>query len=161
MFVGQMSVLELGILAVIAVAFIVVFVFLLVHLKLWFQAFMSQVPISLSEIIKMRFRGVDPTPFVTALIMAQQGGLTLSNAEVEQAYLQGVDALAIVRILVFAAPQHNFAPSADAPRSTASEEAEQHPLKRLWDLKGEVPETTFQKLVDAYLKDKLEEKREQ
>ena len=185
MFLAQMSVFELGILAVIAVVFIVVFAFLLVQFRLWLQAFLCRVPISLAEIMGMRFRGVDPTPLVKALIMSQQASLTISRAEVErvysqgvdpvafvscqiaaqrwemtlspakveQAYLQGVDALEIVRILGFAhAPQHDIATSANAPRSAVSEEAEQRRFQLLRDLKRKSPETTFQELVDAYLK---------
>ncbi len=74
--------------------------------------------------------------------------------------MQGVDALEIVRILVFApVAKRNVTTSADAPRSPTSEEAEQRRLERLRDLKEDMPEITFQQLVDAYLKDEPEDKR--
>lgn len=191
MFLAQVSVFEIAIFTAIVVVFIAVFAFLLVHLRLWFQAFMCRVPISLFEIIKLRLRRVNPTPVVAALIMARQAGITLSRtdveraysqgvdplgvahcligahragitlspAEVERAYLQGVDALEIVRILVFApVAKHDVTTSADAPRSPTSEETEQRRLERLRDLKEDMPEITFQQLVDAYLKDEPEDK---
>lgn len=189
MFLAQMSVLEIGIFTAIVVVFIAVSAFLLVHVRLWFQAFMCRVPISLFEIIKLRLRRVNPTPVVAALIMARQAGLTLSRtdveraysqgvdpvgvahcligahragitlspAEVEWAYLQGVDALKIVRVLVFApVVKRNVTTSTDATRSSSSEEAELRRLERLRALKQDVPETTFQQLVDAYLKEEQE-----
>jgi len=58
---------------------------------LWFQAYMSGVPLPLIELIGMSFRKVDIRAVVRTLIMATQAGVRLSRVDVERAYLQGVD----------------------------------------------------------------------
>ena len=81
------------------VIFVVVVVFLLLfvglsfpqNVELWFQAYMSRVPLSVFTIIGMRFRKIDAKAVVQSLIMAQQAGIPLSVDEVERAYLQGAD----------------------------------------------------------------------
>jgi uncharacterized protein YqfA (UPF0365 family) len=57
----------------------------------WLQAFTSGVPISIVEIVGMTFRKTDVKAVLRALVMASQAGTPLSRAEVERAYLQGVD----------------------------------------------------------------------
>ena len=52
---------------------------------------MSGVPLSVLDIIGMRFRKTDVRAVVQALVMAHQAGASLSAAEVERAYLQGVN----------------------------------------------------------------------
>jgi uncharacterized protein YqfA (UPF0365 family) len=57
----------------------------------WLQARLSAVPLSVFDIIAMRFRKTDVRAVIQALVMARQAGVSLSVAEVERAYLQGVD----------------------------------------------------------------------
>ena len=59
--------------------------------RLWLQAMMSGVPISVFQIIGMRFRKTNPNVVVRNLIAARQAGLSLSCVELERAYLQGCD----------------------------------------------------------------------
>jgi len=67
---------------------------------LWFQAKMAGVAINLPQILGMKFRKVNPTVAVRALIMIKQAGIDLSPDEVEQAYLQGADVTKIAMALV-------------------------------------------------------------
>ncbi len=57
----------------------------------WYQAFISRVPISILEILAMRFRRTDVKAVVKTLVMAREAGVPLSCTEVESACLQGVD----------------------------------------------------------------------
>jgi len=59
--------------------------------SLWFQAYMSGVPLRLTELIGMSLRKVDVRAVIRTLIMATQAGVPLSRVDVERAYLQGVD----------------------------------------------------------------------
>ena len=58
---------------------------------LWLQAFMAGVPISIYQVLGMRFRKVDMRVVVRSLIMATQAGVSVTSSEMESAYLQGVD----------------------------------------------------------------------
>lgn len=49
--------------------------------RLWLQAYMSGTPVSMLEIVGMRFRRVDPRVVIKALIMATQAGVRLSCQE--------------------------------------------------------------------------------
>jgi uncharacterized protein YqfA (UPF0365 family) len=95
-----MVLLQIAIVVVLLIASVATFV-VLQNGALWFQAYMVGAPVSLVEILGMRFRKVDPKAVVQTLIMAKQAGIVLSPAEVEHAYLQGVDlnkvTLALVR----------------------------------------------------------------
>jgi uncharacterized protein YqfA (UPF0365 family) len=62
---------------------------------LWLQAFMTKTPITMLEIIGMKFRKVNPRIVIQSMIMANQAGIALSRAELERAYLQGVDLVKI------------------------------------------------------------------
>jgi uncharacterized protein YqfA (UPF0365 family) len=77
-----------GIVFLVNVALFVVFVKAFAP---WFQALMAGVPLSIIEILGMRFRKTDVKAVVKTLIMASQAGAPLSSSEVERAYLQGVD----------------------------------------------------------------------
>lgn len=57
----------------------------------WMRASASGVPISPFAILEMRFRKVDPKAVIDALILARQNTVVVSAAEMESAYLQGVD----------------------------------------------------------------------
>jgi len=94
--------------------------------KLWFQARMSGVHVSLVEIIGIKFRKVNPAVVVRSLIMAKLAGMDLPSADVERAYLEGVDVEKVVRELIAA--------------------------KRSNQLQDQTPEIIFRQLVDAELK---------
>ena len=72
----------------IAVVFRVVFIYVG---RLWLQARMSGVQITVLDLLGMRFRKTDVVRVVRALIMLRQAGATVSPREVERAYLMGVD----------------------------------------------------------------------
>jgi uncharacterized protein YqfA (UPF0365 family) len=93
---------------------------------LWFQAYMSGVPIGFFTLVGMRFRRINAKAVVHALIMARQAGVSISCADMEKAYLQGVDLEKITLAMI---------------------EAKQQGLK-----------TTFHDLLDAELRDRLDEK---
>jgi uncharacterized protein YqfA (UPF0365 family) len=59
--------------------------------RIWLQAFMAGVHISLPEILGMKFRKVDPNTVVRTAIMVNQAGTPVPSVELERAYLQGVD----------------------------------------------------------------------
>ena len=73
---------------------VMVLAVLLVMLKVfspWLQAYLSGVPLSVFDILGMRFRRTDVKAVVQALVMARQAGVPLSSREVERAYLLGAD----------------------------------------------------------------------
>jgi len=75
-------------LIIVAVLFVLLFVWLMSTFRiaaLWFQAKMAGVTINLPQILGMKFRKVNPTVAVRALIMTKQAGIDLSPDEVEQA----------------------------------------------------------------------------
>jgi len=57
----------------------------------WLRAFMSGTPVSFVDLIGMRLRGTDFKTVVRALIVARQGGVVIAPAEMEKAWIQGVD----------------------------------------------------------------------
>lgn len=73
--------------------------------SLWLQAFMSGTPVSMLEIIGMRFRRVDPRVVIKALIMATQAGVRLSCQELERAYLEGADLEKLTLAMIHARQQ--------------------------------------------------------
>ena len=59
--------------------------------RIWLQAFMAGVHISLPQILGMKFRKVNPNTVVRTAIMVTQAGTPVPSAELERACLQGVD----------------------------------------------------------------------
>ncbi len=59
--------------------------------RLWRREYMSGAQISSWELIGMTFRKVDATLVVNCLVRLAQGRVAVSVAELESAYLQGVD----------------------------------------------------------------------
>jgi uncharacterized protein YqfA (UPF0365 family) len=57
----------------------------------WMRASASGVPVSPLEICGMQFRKADPKAVIDALILARQNDVEVSAAEMESAYLHGVD----------------------------------------------------------------------
>ena len=88
---------------VVVVFFLMALVCFTVMLRfggLWFQAYMSGVPLRLTELIGMSLRKVDVRVAVRTLIMATQAGVPLSRVDVERAYLQGVDIVKITLAMI-------------------------------------------------------------
>jgi uncharacterized protein YqfA (UPF0365 family) len=88
MLIAQIEIVVFG---AVIVFFVGLLLFFAQNFELWFQAYMSRVPLSVFAIIGMRFRKIDVKAVVRSLIMAQQAGIPLSIDEVERAYLQGAD----------------------------------------------------------------------
>lgn len=68
----------------------------------WLQAFMAGVPVSIFQVLVMRFRKVDMRVVVRSLIMATQAGVSVTSMEMESAYLQGVDLEKITLAMIHA-----------------------------------------------------------
>jgi uncharacterized protein YqfA (UPF0365 family) len=95
----------------VAAVFCVFLLFLFVHLRLWVQALLTNTPVSIFDIIGMRFRRCPPTLIVHAMIELHQRGIKASVREVEQCYRAArengtsVDTAGELAILVEAARQ--------------------------------------------------------
>ena len=83
---------------VVIVALILVFVCLLLgvilcllFLPTWIQAMLSGVPLRVLDLIGMRLRRTDIRAVVRALILAKRGGVHISCADMESAWVQGVN----------------------------------------------------------------------
>ncbi|MCC7145619.1 MAG: flotillin-like protein FloA [Phycisphaeraceae bacterium] len=93
----------LGIVLVIALLFLV-FLIVLVgsYISLWFQAWLSDAPVGLGELIGMRFRKVDTRVIVYARIQSVKAGLTISTAQLETHYLAGGHVRSVVNAMIAA-----------------------------------------------------------
>ncbi len=69
---------------------------------LWWQSILSNAPVSLLQIIFMRFRKVPPGLIVTVRIVAKKAGIDLSADQLEAHFLAGGDVQRVVRALVAA-----------------------------------------------------------
>ena len=69
---------------------------------LWFQAILSGVRVSLIHLVLMRWRGVNPTTIVMALITGTKAGLTLKANELEAHYLAKGNVSKVVMALISA-----------------------------------------------------------
>ena len=69
---------------------------------LWWQSILSNAPVSLLQIIFMRFRKVNPSVIVTARITAKKAGLEISADALEAHYLAGGDVGRVVKALISA-----------------------------------------------------------
>lgn len=91
----------------------------------WLRAFLSGRPISLFQIIGMRFRKVNPDEIITHGIATAQGGHPVDWAELERAYLQGVDLNKVATAYVTAKQRgddFSFAELVNAERESRLEE---------------------------------------
>lgn len=86
--------------AVMALVLLVAVLIIVAYFKIWFRAYMADVPIGLSQILSMTFRKIDPKPVVSALIVTRQAGIELSCGEVESAYMRGADVARVAAALV-------------------------------------------------------------
>jgi len=90
-----------------AIIFIVGIIFLwiilyFVPLNLWFQCILTQVRISLLQLILMRWRKVPPSTIVYAMINSKKAGLNLSPDQLEAHYLAGGRVTKVVNALISA-----------------------------------------------------------
>ncbi len=77
-------------------------IFYFVPVGLWFTALLSDVRISLIQLILMRWRKVPPQVIVRNLIAATKAGLKLNRNELEAHYLAGGNVQAVVNALISA-----------------------------------------------------------
>jgi len=92
-------------LLIILIAIIVVIFLLIVgrYIALWFQAFVSGIPISLFNIVGMSMRKIPPRVIVNARINAYKAGLkSIEVSDMETHFLAGGSILDVVRALIAA-----------------------------------------------------------
>jgi uncharacterized protein YqfA (UPF0365 family) len=87
--------------AVMAIVLLLL-LFYLIPVALWFQAFVSDVRISLIQLIFMRFRKVPPSVIVNAMITSKKAGLELGRDALEAHYLAGGHINSVVNALISA-----------------------------------------------------------
>ncbi len=94
----------IGIYFVWAVVFIIGMMILLyfIPIGLWFQAQITNVRISLLQLIFMRWRKVPPSTIVNAMITSKKAGLLLTRDDLEAHYLAGGHVPAVVNALISA-----------------------------------------------------------
>jgi Uncharacterized protein conserved in bacteria len=78
------------------------FILYFIPIGLWFTAVISDVKISLIQLILMRWRKVPPSTIVSALIEGTKAGLTLVPNEMEAHYMAGGNVTKVVHALVSA-----------------------------------------------------------
>ncbi|MFO8055654.1 MAG: flotillin-like protein FloA [Bacteroidales bacterium] len=96
--------MELGIMIAIGVAaiFFLWLIFYFIPVGLWFSALVSNVRISLLQLILMRWRKVPPGIIVTAMINSTKAGLNLTRDQLEAHYLAGGRVKSVVNALISA-----------------------------------------------------------
>ncbi|MCX5663007.1 MAG: flotillin-like protein FloA [Planctomycetota bacterium] len=72
-------------------------------IALWFQAWLSNAPVTMAELIGMRFRKVDPRVIVLSRIRAVKAGLSITTAQLETHYLSGGRVPTVISALIAAA----------------------------------------------------------
>ena len=93
------------ILLVVAIAgglFLLWIILYLIPVGLWFQALVSDVKISLLQLVLMRWRKVPPTVIVSAMIEGKKAGIELYRDLLEAHYLAGGHVAQVVHALVSA-----------------------------------------------------------
>jgi hypothetical protein len=80
------------VIGVVAVAFwLFCLVFFVSFASTWFRALVAGTPVMILDLIRMRLRGTDYKAVVVALIRARQGDVMVYPAEMERAWVLGVD----------------------------------------------------------------------
>ena len=94
----------IGLLTIVVVAIIALAIIALIWnaFWLWWQSILSNAPVSLLQIIFMRFRKVNPAIIVRVRITAKKAGIDLSADELEAHYLAGGDVERVVQALISA-----------------------------------------------------------
>ncbi len=90
-----------AIILVLAIVFLWIILYF-VPLNLWFQCILTQVKISLIQLILMRWRKVPPSIIVNAMINSKKAGLNLSADQLEAHYLAGGHVQKVVNALISA-----------------------------------------------------------
>ena len=88
--------------AIVGGLFLLWIILYLIPLGLWFQALVSDVKISLLQLILMRWRKVPPTVIVGAMIEGKKAGIELYRDMLEAHYLAGGHVAQVVHALVSA-----------------------------------------------------------
>ena len=91
MFCDQSTVLIVVLAAFSFVMFVACAVLFGIFFRPWIQAYLSGVPLMITELIAMKLRRTDIKAVTRALIVAKQGGVTVSPAAMEKAWVQGVE----------------------------------------------------------------------
>jgi uncharacterized protein YqfA (UPF0365 family) len=81
--------------------------FFMTFFSTWLKAFTSGTPVMILDLIGMRMRGTDFKAVVRALIVARQGDVIIPPAEIEKAWVQGVD-LERVTLAIIQAKKDNM-----------------------------------------------------
>ena len=87
---------------IIAIALIVLLIFVGSAISLWVQALVSGARVGLISIVFMRFRKVPPKLIVTVKIMAVKAGLDISTNDLESHFLAGGDVMRVAQALIAA-----------------------------------------------------------
>ena len=95
-------IIELIGLAIGAIIVLVLFALIWNSFWLWWQSILSNAPVSLIQIIFMRFRKVNPGTIVTARITARKAGIEITADELEAHYLAGGNVVRVVQALISA-----------------------------------------------------------
>lgn len=88
--------------AIIAVIVILILALVWNAFMLWWQSILSNAPVSLLQIIFMRFRKVNPSVIVTTRITAKKAGIEVSADDLEAHYLAGGQVDRVVQALISA-----------------------------------------------------------
>ena len=94
--------------AIISVFLLVFAVIALTYGNLWFRAFMSSADVSMSSLIGMGFRQVNPRIVVDAKVMASQAGLSIdrrtgiATRRLEAHYLAGGNVMGVINAIIAA-----------------------------------------------------------
>jgi uncharacterized protein YqfA (UPF0365 family) len=95
-------IIELIGLAIGAIIVLVLFALIWNSFWLWWQSILSNAPVSLIQIIFMRFRKVNPGTIVTARITARKAGIEVTGDELEAHYLAGGNVVRVVQAIISA-----------------------------------------------------------
>ena len=94
--------IDIVVTAVVALFVLAIVFFIWSAFWLWWQSILSNAPVSLLQIIFMRFRKVNPSIIVTVRIMAKKAGIELSADELEAHTLAGGGVDRVVKALISA-----------------------------------------------------------
>jgi uncharacterized protein YqfA (UPF0365 family) len=98
-----MEEMNFGIAAIVIACVVFIWIFLyFVPVGLWFTALLSNVRISLIQLVLMRWRKVPPRVIVQSLISSTKAGLKLNRDELEAHYLAGGNVQKVVNALISA-----------------------------------------------------------
>ncbi|KAB2913403.1 MAG: flotillin-like protein FloA [Bacteroidetes bacterium] len=87
--------------AVAAIVGLIVFSYF-IPIRLWFTAIISNVRVSLLQLVLMRFRKVPPSLIVNALITSTKAGLKITPNEMETHFLAGGNVNNVIKALISA-----------------------------------------------------------